>query len=139
MTNKRIYFVAGIAFLFFSLIGLRHDIDSFKTQLTGDLITVTVTEVSNCFGTKVPGTLRFEYQENGLIKEYSRQIRGNCDKYYVGQKIRMKVDLDKKIFLFEKGDMRSEFYASGLMFIFGIVMIILGFKKSTAHNIKYKQ
>lgn len=137
MTNRRIYLIAGFAFLFFSLIGLQHDIDSFKTQLNGDLITVTVTEVSECFGTKIPGYFRFEYQDNGQIKEYSRQIRGNCDKYFVGQKIRMKADLDKKIFLFEKGDMRIEFYASGIMFIFGLIMLILGIKKkhSTQHTI----
>ncbi|MFC0878895.1 hypothetical protein ACE01N_20040 [Saccharicrinis sp. FJH2] len=134
MTNKRIYIITGIVFLFFSLIGLRHDIESYKTQLTGDLITVTITYVPNCFGTKVPHHLRFEYQDNGQIKEYSKQIRNNCDDFYVGQKIRMKADLDKKIFLYEKGDMRIGFYAAGLMFIFGLIMIILGIKKSTAHN-----
>ena len=137
MTNKRIYIITGIVFLFFSLIGLRHDIASYKTQLTGELITVTIIYVPDCFGTKTPHHLRFEYQENGQIKEYTKQIKSNCDDFNVGQKIQMKADLDKKIFLFAKGEMRGEFYVAGLLFIFGVIMIILGIKKknSTQHTI----
>ena len=62
------------------------------------------------------------------------KIRSNCDDYYVGQEIEMKADLDREIFLLKNGSMIIEFYASGILFIFGIIMIILGVKKRTAHN-----
>jgi hypothetical protein len=102
MTNRSIYIIGGIACWFFALIGLQYDIDSYDVQKHGQLITVKVIHVPNCFGTKIKHHLRFQYVDNGEIREYSKQIGGGlCDRLIIGQELKMKADLTKKIFLYE--------------------------------------
>ncbi|HUX52978.1 MAG TPA: hypothetical protein VMV56_01045 [Williamwhitmania sp.] len=139
MTNKVIYIVGGLIFWFFALIGLRFDIDSYNVQKHGKLISVKVTYVPNCFGTKVKQHFRFQYIDNGVNKEYSKQIGGGlCGKLVVGQDLKLKADLEKKIFLYENEDVRNEFYASGLFGLAGLISLIFGLKKqkhtTNSHN-----
>jgi|GEM_PF-1836004 len=138
MTNRVIYIIGGIACWFFALIGLQNDIDSYKVQKQGQLITVKITYVPICFGTKVKHDLRFQYSDNGEIKEYSKQIGGGlCDKLVVGQELKMKADLKRKIFLYEFEDVRKEFYANGFFGFAGLISILFGLikrQKTTAHN-----
>lgn len=138
MMNRGIYIIGGIIFWFLALIGLKNDIDSYTVQNNGQMISVKITYIPNCIGTKVKHHLRFQYVENGEVKEYSKQIGGGlCDKLVVGQELKMKADLSKKIFLYEFEDVRSEFYASGLFGITGLVCIIFGLRKrqkTTAHK-----
>ncbi len=134
MSGKGIYIITGVAFLFFSLVGLRRDIDGYRTQLYGEVITVTIIHVPRGISSKAPKALRFEYDDHGQKKEYAVQVRSSYDDYYLGQEVRMKVDLEKKIFLFENGDMRGEFYAAGISFLFGAIMLIYGLKKNRART-----
>ena len=130
MTHRTIYIVSGLAFCFFALIGLKYDLDSYYVQKQGQVIQVKIIYVPKCFGTKVINHLRFQYIDNGVIKEYSKQIGGGlCDKLVVGQELKMKADLNKKIFLYEFEDVRTEFYASGLFGFAGLICIVFGLKK----------
>jgi hypothetical protein len=139
MTNRTIYIIGGLVFGFLALIGLRFKIDSYYVQQHGDLITVKVLYVPNCIGTKIKYHFRFQYLENGVIKEYSKQIGGGlCDKLTVGQDLKLKADLGKKIFLYENEDVRGEFIAMGLLGLGSILCFIFGLKKTTAHNSAYK-
>jgi hypothetical protein len=135
MTNRMIYIIGGIAFWIFALIGLQYDIDSYDVQKYGQLISVKITYVPNCFGTKIKHHFRFQYSDNGEIKEYSKQIGGGlCDKLAVGQELKMKADLKRKIFLYEFEDVRKEFYASGLFGLVGLISILFGLIKKTKNN-----
>ena len=133
MTNRTIYIVGGIVFCFLSLIGLRFKIDSYNVQHYGELITVKVIYVPNCTLTKVKYNIRFQYIDNGETNEYSKRIGvGLCDKLVVGQELKLKADLEKKIFLYENEDVSIEFYSMGLLAIAGIICLIFGFKKSNS-------
>ena len=135
MTIRVIYIIGGIAFWFFALIGLKYDVDSYEVQKHGQIITVKITYAPICFGTKVKPHLRFQYIENGEIKGYSKQIDGGlCGKIEVGQELKMKADLTKKIFLYEFEDVRNEFYASGLFGVAGLISIIFGLTKGQKNN-----
>ena len=135
MTEKTIYIIGGLVFLFLSLIGLTRDIDAFKTQMTGDLITVKVTYVPNClFASDVYYHIKIQYLENGELKEYPKSIGSNlCNELVVGQELKMKADLKKKIFLYEDEDVRNEFYASAVLGLVGLVLLILWFKTKSLH------
>jgi hypothetical protein len=50
MTNRTIYITGGIAFWFFALIGFQYDIDSYNVQKQGQLISVKITYIPDCFG-----------------------------------------------------------------------------------------
>ena len=135
MTNKIVYIIGGIAFWFFALIGLKYDIASYGVQKHGQLISVKITYVPICYGTKVKYHFRFNYFDNGEIKEYSKKIGGGlCDDLIVGQELKMKADLRRKIFLYEFEDVRKEFYASGLFGLAGLISIIFGLKKGQKNN-----
>ncbi len=135
MTKRGIYIIGGIAIWFFALIGLKNDIDSYDVQKHGQTISVKITYVPICFGTRVKHHLRFQYIENGEIKEYSKQIGGGlCGSLVVDQELKMKADLKKKIFLYEFEDVRKEFYASGLLGLAGLISIALGLKKGQKNN-----
>jgi hypothetical protein len=135
MTNRTIYIISGLAFCFFALIGLKYDLDSYYVQKQGQIIQVKITYIPNCFGTKVKDHVRFQYIDKGVIKEYSKQIGGGlCDKLVVGQELKMKADLSKKIFLYEFEDVRNEFYASGLLGLAGLICIVFGLKKRKKNN-----
>jgi hypothetical protein len=130
MTNKRIYIISGIAFCFFALIGLQHDIKSYEVQKTGKFIEVTITDIPNCIGTRVKHHIRFEYFYKGSVRTDSKPIGSVlCEKLELGQKLKMKTDSRREIFLYESEDVRTEFYASGIMGIFGLACIVLGIRK----------
>ena len=118
-----------------ALISLRFKIDSYNVQQHGELISVKVLYVPNCIGTKMKYNFRFQYIENGVIKEYSKRIGGGlCDQLLVGQELKLKANLEKMIFLYENEDVRSEFIAMGLLGLASTLCFIFGFKKTTAHN-----
>ena len=130
MNNKSIYFIAGLGFLFLSLIGLKDKIDSYLTQLNGQLLTVKVTYVPICQTTKFPHFFKFQYEKNGIIKNGSKRIGGKlCDELIVGQELKLKADLDKDIFLYEKEDVRIEFVSMFILGILGIFLLVLAIKK----------
>jgi len=130
MTNKTIYIIGGIVFGILSLIGLRFKIDSYNVQQQGELISVKVLYVPNCIGTKIKYNFRFQYMENGVIKEYSKRIGGGlCNKLLIGQELKLRANLEKKIFLYENEDVRREFVAMGLLGLGSILCFIFGFKK----------
>jgi hypothetical protein len=130
MSNRTIYIIGGIACWFFALIGLKNDIDSYEVQKHGQLISVKVFYIPECIGTKVRYHLRFQYIDNGELKEYSKRIGGGlCDKLVIGQELKMKADLNKKIFLYEFEDVRIEFYVSGLLGLAGLISLVVGLRK----------
>ncbi|MEI7595527.1 MAG: hypothetical protein WCK02_07260 [Bacteroidota bacterium] len=132
MTTKKIYLICGLVFLFISLIGLAHKIDVYKTQLYGKLIKVEITFVPKCnFANDIFYHIRFKYFESGEYKEYSKEIGGRlCDEIFVGQIMILKADLKKRIFLFEKEDIRIQFYSMGILGVVGLICLILGLKKT---------
>ena len=130
MSNKTIYFISGLGFLFFSLIGLKNKIDSYQTQLNGQLLNVKVTYVPICQTTKFPHFFKFQYEINGIIKNGSKKLGGKlCDEMIVGQELKLKVNIDKDIFLYEKEDVRIEFVSMFILGILGLFLLVLAIKK----------
>lgn len=133
MTKKITYLIGGLVFIFLSLIGLTRDIDSFITQMTGDLITVKVTNVPNCLlNSDVYYNIKIQYNDNGELKEYPKSIGTKlCNELVVGQELKMKADLKKNIFLYEDEDVRKEFYASAILGLVGVVLLLMSLKSKS--------
>ena len=101
-----------------------------------------MTNVPDCISAKRKYHFRFDYVENGEIKNYSKKIGGKlCDDLLIGQDLKLKADLSKKIFLYENEGKRVEIYTSGILFFAGTIFIVLGlirknFKSnSTQHHL----
>jgi hypothetical protein len=137
MKIRTIYLIGGISFWFGALIGLKYDIESYDVQKHGQLISAKITFVPVCLGTRVKHHLRFQYIDNGVLKEYSKAVGvGLCGKLKVGQEIKFKADLEKKIFLYEFEDVKNEFYASALLGLAGLICIIFAFKKNNNEQLQ---
>ena len=111
--------------VFICIVPLKRDIDEYNVQKTGIEVDAIITDVPNCFGTKVKHFLKFKF-ENSI---YSKRVGAPCDQYKRGQVIRLKHEPGTDIFLYLNETKESEFVATAAMAIFGILLIIIGIKK----------
>jgi hypothetical protein len=75
-------------------------------------------------------SFKFQYSFNGELKEYSkRYFPKYCGQLISGQELKLKADLNKKIFLYQNENVIIEFYSFALLGLFGIILLILAFKK----------
>ena len=128
MKDKRaIYFIGGVFFIFLFFIGYKDHKDALRTQKYGKLISVTVTEVSNCFGGKrTKHYFKFEYSDKGEIMESAMQIGSSfCKDLYIGKKVILKADLKNKYFLLPNENININFYSSIILGIAGAILLIL--------------
>jgi hypothetical protein len=120
-------------FLFFFVIGLKNYYDDAKVKKYGEIITVTITHVPTCIGTKTPHHFRFEYIDNEELFEYSKRVGVNrCGELYEGMKIKLKADLKTKNFLYLNENIEINFYSSILLGLFGMFLIIKAIFKSNS-------
>jgi hypothetical protein len=127
MKVKVLYIITGLFSIFFALIGLEYDINSYKVQKNGNLIVVKIIYVPKCIGTKTRQHIKFQYLDNGVLKESTKRIGGRlCEELKIGQELNLKTDVEKKIFLYENENVLSEFYTSGILISIGLFLIILG-------------
>jgi hypothetical protein len=106
-------------------IGIKNYYEDSKVKKNGQIITVTITYVPACIGTKTPHHFRFEYIDNGEIFEYSKRVGVNlCNELYEGMKIKLKADLKTKNFLYLNENITINLYSSILLGLFGIFLII---------------
>ena len=126
MNHKTAYLICGLGFLLLSGIGLQFKIDSYKTQIYGEPITVKVTEVPNIiFYNDVTYKFRFQYFANGAVNEFSKNYYPKYGVLVAGQDLKLKANLNKHIFLYEQEDVRTEFYAMAIMGLFGLFLMLL--------------
>jgi hypothetical protein len=132
MPNRFVYFIGGLFFTFLFFIGIKNHKDSLRTQKYGQLINVTVTEISNCFGTKqTKHYFKFEYIDKGVIMQSAMQIGSAfCKDLYVGKKLNLRSDLKSKYFLLENENIYINFYSFIILGIAGLILFIIGIFKS---------
>ena len=101
--------------------------------MTGEIITVKVTYVPKInFYNDVYYFFKFEYNDNGVLKEYSKKYFPRfCGDLVVGQELKLKADLKKNIFLCENEDVREQFYAASALGLVGLIFLILWFKNKS--------
>ncbi|HEX8461671.1 MAG TPA: hypothetical protein VF623_09580, partial [Segetibacter sp.] len=86
----------------------------------------TITYIPNCLGSKIRRFMKFKYSGN----EYDKKV--GCrfsDSHKVGDLIKLKHEEGTKIFLFENEKIEKQFISTALLGIFGIGIIVFGFKK----------
>jgi hypothetical protein len=106
-------------------IPLKHKIAEYDTQKNGQLITATIVDVPNCFGSKIRHFLKFKYND----QTYSKEIGRPCEEYKIGQALILKHTEGTDIFLYETEKIEKEFIATALLAILGLFLIIYGFKR----------
>lgn len=123
----KIFLILGGIFivLFMCIVPVKRDIDEYHVQINGKEVEAIITKVPNCFGTKNSHFLEFKY-ENSI---YSKRVGAPCDHYKVGQVLKLKHEPGTDIFLYVNETKESEFLASGVLAIVGIVLIVLGIKR----------
>jgi len=132
MSNRLIYIIGGVFFIILFFIGIKNHEDALKTEKYGELINVTVTEVSNCNGSaKAKHYFKFEYLDNGELMQSGMQIgSGYCKDLYVGKVVRLKADLKNKYFLLENENIYINFYSFIILGLAGAILLLIGVFKS---------
>lgn len=124
----KLFLILGGLFLiiFTCIIPLKRTIQEYDVQKHGELVTVTITYVPNCLGTKVHYFMAFNYSGQKFDKRIGC---GSTDDYKIGEAIKLKHIEGTDIFLFEKETKEGDIVSAGLLGIFGIVFIIIGLRK----------
>ena len=132
MSNRLIYIIGGVFFIFLFVIGIKNHKDALRTKKYGQLINVTVTEISNCGGSsKTKHYFKFEYLDNGELLQSSMQIgSGYCKDLFVGKEVRLKADLKNKYFLLENESIYVDLYSFIILGLAGVILILIGVFKS---------
>lgn len=124
----KIFLIAGGLFLlvFVSIIPLKRDIEEYHVQKNGELVSATITYLKDCIGSKTYYFMKFQY--NG--KEYDKRVRcGFEETHKVGEAIQLHHKHGTDIFLFKNEKKEKEFISSGLLGVFGILLIGYGIKR----------
>jgi len=112
--------------IFICIIPLKRDIQEYNIQKNGELVTVTITYLPNCIGTKVRHFMKFTYSGEKFDKAIGC---GLAENYRIGEVIRLKHIEGTDIFLFENETKEGEFISTLLLGILGIVFIVIGLRK----------
>ena len=112
--------------IFICIIPLNRNIQEYNIQKNGNLVTVTITNIDNSFGTRTRSFIKFIYA--GKLFE-KRQGSAFGKGHKVGDKIKMKHTEGSSIFLFENEKIEEEFIASAILAIFGFILIVMGIRR----------
>ncbi len=123
---KTFYKIAGIVFVIGCIFFLKFNYRELVTYKNGYIVNVKVVYVPNCFTTKWHYNIKFEY--NGKI--YAKGIGVlSCKELKEGDIIKLKTNKDNNIFLYEHENPYKNMSSLILLFLFGVFLIYMGFKK----------
>lgn len=124
---KTLLIIGGLfIFVFVCLIPLRRDIQEYDTQKNGKLVTVTITHVPICSGTKVKYFMKFIYDG----QEFDKRVRcGFADTHKIGETIKLKHTDGTDVFLFENENKEKEFVSTGFLAVLGIAFVVIGARR----------
>jgi hypothetical protein len=105
---------------------LGRDIKEYDVQKNGELITVTITYIPNCIGSKIKYFMKFTYAG----REFDKKVGcGFADTHKIGETIKLKHTDGTDIFLFENENKETEFISTTLLAVLGISFIVIGAKR----------
>ncbi|MCC6288584.1 MAG: hypothetical protein IT249_11935 [Chitinophagaceae bacterium] len=123
---KLFLILGGLFIIIFICIILNRDIQEYNVQKKGELVTATITYIPNCLGTKIRYFMKFTYAG----QEFDKKVGcGFSDTHRVGETIKFKHIDGTDIFLFGSEKIETEFIATGLLALFGIVFFIIGTRR----------
>ena len=124
---KTLLIIGGLFLLVFvCLVPLRRDFQEYDTQKNGKLVTVTITHVPICSGTRVKYFMKFIYDR----QEFDKRVGcGFSDTHKVGEIIKLRHTDGTDIFLFEKENKEIEFVSTGFLAILGIASVVIGARR----------
>lgn len=124
----KLFLILGGLFIiiFICIIPLNRDIQEYNVQKNGELVTATITYIPMCIGTKIRYFMKFTYAGQEFDKKVGCAF---SDTHRVGETIKFKHIDGTDIFLFESEKIETEFIATGLLALFGIVFIIIGTRR----------
>ena len=128
------YFIIGgglFILIFACIIPLNHNIREYEVQKRGEIIVATITEIPDCFGTRLKHFMRFSYGGRFYDKAIGCSF---ANSHKVGETIKFRHLKDTDIFLFENEKKERDFIATGLLALLSILIIIIGAKGKAAHN-----
>lgn len=127
-TKMKLFLIIGGFFIliFTCIVPLKEDIQEYDVQQNGVFVRVTITYIPICLGTKTSPFMKFKYDGT----EYAKRVGCNFPEFHnVGEIITLKHIDNTDIFLFENEKKETEFIATGLLGILGIIFIIKGVRK----------
>jgi hypothetical protein len=124
----KILTVAGIILFISPIFFLGNAYDKFKVEKDGHLVQMRIEKLpASCIGAKMPYFVTFSYQG----QFFDKQTRGNfCEKHHIGELIEIQFLEGAKHILFPKESAVFNLVSCGLLSIFGLVFIIIQWKKS---------
>ena len=123
---KTFYKISGVVFVIGCIVLLKSNYEVIETYHSGHFVNVTVVYVPNCITTKAHYNIKFTYNGN----TYAKQIGVlSCRELNEGETIRLKTNKDNSVFLYEKENPYNDRVYFIILFLFGIFLIYMGFKK----------
>jgi len=123
---KTFYKISGILFIIGCVFFLKYNYKELETYKNGKIISAKIIYVPNCLSGKRHYYLKFSYNE----RIYPKRIGGGlCDKLKEGDIIKLKTNEDNSVFLYEYENPYNNMISFILLFLFGVFLIYMGFKK----------
>jgi hypothetical protein len=123
---KTFYKISGILFVFGCIFFLKYNFQELKTYKTGYIVEAKVVFVPVCLTTRGHYNIKFIVNGNIYAKEIGTIL---CKELKIGQTIRLKTNSENSVFLYENENPYKNMFSSILLFLFGIFLIYMGFKK----------
>lgn len=123
---KNFYKISGIVFVVGCLFFLKYNYRELEAYKNGYYVIATVVFVPDCFTTKRHYNIKFNY--NGKL--YAKEIGVlTCKELKEGDVIKLKTNNDNDVFLYEHENPNENLVSIILLFLFGLFLIFMGFKK----------
>lgn len=123
---KTFYKITGVIFILGCSLLLKTSYEEIQTYRSGHMISATIRYVPNCISTKKHYNIKFIFKG----KEFGKEIAGlQCKELKEGDIIMLKTNQDNSIFLYEHENPYKNLSSFVLIFLFGILLIYMGFKK----------
>jgi hypothetical protein len=122
------FLIAGGIFIiiFICIVPLPRKIKEYNIQKNGNIVSVVITYIPHCIGTKIKHFMKFRYAG----QEFDKSIGCNfSDTHKVGETFNLRHIEGTDIFLFENEKIETEFISAGLLALFGIAFIVIGVRK----------
>ncbi len=126
---RKSYLFLGTILFIVSLFFFADELINLSVLKNGKIVTMKVVDLpESCIGTKAKWFMKVEYR--GRI--YSKQVSsGFCEKYTIGQHIKLRYLNDVDRVLLPTENLYMEFFSIVLLVIIGVSLIIKGFREAT--------
>lgn len=123
---KIFYKISGIVFIIGCLFFLKYNYKELEAYHNGYVIEATVVYVPDCFTTKKHYNIKFTYNGKTFAKEIGVLT---CKELNEGDTIKLKTNQGNSVFLYERENPYNDMVSFILLFLFGVFLIFMGFKK----------